>query len=256
MGSLSRDAAGRWIWQPLLNPSQITNAGFPRQRPSVCIQRDDALRILRGCRSELSSQAEAPSSRLQQGLEGGRDLLAQIPTGNEFLDNIVAFWSPPGPVEGGTKRLERGDTGWSLGGPGIAREPASVSVVNTFVGRDVVDATSMAGQKRFIVDFKGSRLDRLKALAPVAAKINSEPRHRDPRASARSASMRRKCGDCPSLRGPARSGHSRCAPSLHVDGRPATETWSYQLDAEQLNPAEPVSSLPAADRQARGRGLR
>ena len=88
----------------------------------------------------------------------------------------------------------------------------------------------MAGQTRFIVDFKGSRLDRLKALAPVAAKIDSEPgteilEHQLKRLD--STKVWR-------LSILARAGAERplaLRASLHVDGRPATETWSYQLDA-------------------------
>jgi glucan biosynthesis protein len=58
----------------------------------------------------------------------------------------------------------------SFGSPKIAQTRLG-EVVNTFVGRDVIDASSMAGQYRF--DFRGPCLDRLKANAPLVAAISA-----------------------------------------------------------------------------------
>ena len=224
-GLVVRDDAGRWTWQPLLNPSRITNQEF-RGSTYGLMQRDDHFGSYEDAEANYHRRPSALVTP-RRGLEGGRVLLVQIPTGNEFMDNIVALWSPAKAVEGG-KRLDV-EYRLDFGGPGIARTGLG-RVVNTFVGRDVVDATSMAGQTRFIVDFKGSRLDRLKALAPVAAKIDSEPgteilEHQLKRLDStkvwRLSILARAGADRPlALRA-----------SLHVDGRPATETWSYQLDA-------------------------
>ena len=151
----------------------------------------------------------------------------QLPTKNEFLDNVVAFWSLPGPVDGGTKldlkyRL-------SFGGPTIAQTKLG-RVVNTFVGRDVIDASSMAGQYRFIVDFTGARLDQLNADAPLAAAISSHEgttilEHQLERIDAtgfwRLSILAQADADKPlALRS-----------SLNINGRQLTEVWSYELEA-------------------------
>jgi glucans biosynthesis protein len=143
------------------------------------------------------------------------------------MDNIVAFWSLPGAVDGGTKL----DLKYRLnfGGPTIAQTKLG-QVVNTFVGRDVIDASSMAGEYRFIVDFRGARLDQLKADAPLVAAISSHAEtaileHQLKRVAAtgfwRLSILARADTDKPlALRA-----------SLNVNGRQVTEVWSYELEA-------------------------
>jgi len=225
-GLLVHDGSGDWIWQPLLNPSKITIHSFSAGSEFGLLQRD---RHFASYEDAETNYHRRPSAvvRLEQGFETGRILLVQLPTNNEFMDNIVAFWSPPGPVDGGTKldlkyRLSFGD-------PTIAQTKLG-QVVNTFVGRDVIDASSMAGRYRFIVDFRGARLDELKADAPLVAAISAHEgtailEHQLKRVDAtgfwRLSILARATADNPlALRA-----------SLNMNGRQATEVWSYELEA-------------------------
>jgi glucans biosynthesis protein len=168
--------------------------------------------------------------QLQQGFERGRILLVLLPTRNEFLDNVVAFWSPPGAVDGGTK-LEM-KYRLSFGGSAIAQTKLG-RVVNTFVGRDVIDASSRAGHYRFIVDFTGAHLDKLNADAPLSAAISSREgttilEHQVERIDAtgfwRLSILARSAADKPlALRG-----------SLNLNGRQLTEVWSYELEPNNM----------------------
>ena len=224
-GLLVHDDLGNWTWQPLLNPSRITIHGFPG-RTFALMQRDGHFRSYEDAEANYHRRPSA-LVRLEQGFERGRILLVQIPTKNEFMDNIVAFWSPASAIDGGTRL----DLKYRLrfGGPAIAQTKLG-QVVNTFVGRDVVDATSQAGQHRFVVDFKGPSLDQFKAAAAVAAEISSQEgteilEHQLKRVDStgfwRLSILARADADRPLV----------LRASLYVNGRQATETWSYQLDA-------------------------
>ena len=225
-GLLVHDGSGDWIWQPLLNPSKITIHSFSAGSEFGLLQRD---RHFASYEDAETNYHRRPSAvvRLEQGFETGRILLVQLPTKNEFMDNIVAFWSLPGAVDGGTKldlkyRL-------SFGGPTIAQTKLG-QVVNTFVGRDVIDASSMAGQYRFVVDFRGAGLDQLKADAPLVAAISAHEgtailEHQLKRVDAtgfwRLSILARAAADNPlALRA-----------SLNMNGRQVTEVWSYELEA-------------------------
>ena len=225
-GLLVHDGSGDWIWQPLLNPSKITIHSFSAGSEFGLLQRD---RHFASYEDAETNYHRRPSAvvRLEQGFETGRILLVQLPTKNEFMDNIVAFWSLPGAVDGGTKldlkyRL-------SFGGPTIAQTKLG-QVVNTFVGRDVIDASSMAGQYRFVVDFRGAGLDQLKADAPLVAAISAHEgtailEHQLKRVDAtgfwRLSILSRAAADNPlALRA-----------SLNMNGRQVTEVWSYELEA-------------------------
>jgi glucans biosynthesis protein len=224
-GLLVQNELGEWTWQPLLSPSKITIQSFPG-RTFALMQRD---RHFRSYEDSEANYHRRPSAlvRLQQGFERGRVMLVQIPTKNEFMDNIVAFWSPASATNGGTRldltyRL-------SFGGPAIVQTKLG-EVVNTFVGRDVIDASSKAGQHRFVVDFKGVRLGPLEAAASVAAKIS-------PREGTEILEHQLKRVDSTGfwrLSILARANPDRplaLRASLWVNGRQATETWSYEVDA-------------------------
>ena len=225
-GLLVHDGSGDWIWQPLLNPSKITIHSFSAGSEFGLLQRDTHFASYEDAETNYHRRPSAVV-RLDQGFETGRILLVQLPTKNEFMDNIVAFWSLPGAVDGGTRldlkyRL-------SFGGPTIAQTKLG-QVVNTFVGRDVIDASSMAGQYRFVVDFRGARLDQLKADAPLVAVISAHEgtailEHQLKRVDAtgfwRLSILVRAGADNPlALRA-----------SLNMNGRPVTEVWSYELEA-------------------------
>ena len=225
-GLLVQDGLGDWIWQPLLNPSKITFHNFSAGREFGLLQRDTRFASYEDAETNYHRRPSA-MVRLEQGFEPGRVLLVQLPTKNEFLDNIVAFWTLPGPVDGGSKldlkyRL-------SFGGPTIAQTKLA-RVVNTFVGRDVIDASSTAGKYRFIVDFTGARLDQLNADAPLVAAISSHEgttilEHQLERIDAtgfwRLSILAQADADKPlALRS-----------SLNINGRQLTEVWSYELEA-------------------------
>ena len=226
-GLLVQDGSGDSIWQPLVNPSRITLHTFSAGREFGLLQRDTHFASYEDAETNYHRRPSAVV-RLEEGFEGGRIMLVQLPTANEFLDNIVAFWSPLTAVDRGARLDLRYRL--TFGGPTIAQSRRG-RVVNTFVGRDVVDATSTSDKYRFIVDFTGARLSRLKADAPLVASVSS-PRgtsvleHQLQRVEAtgfwRLSILAQAGADKPlALRG-----------ALYLDGRQLTEVWSYELEAD------------------------
>ena len=224
-GLLVEERPGEWTWQPLTNPGAITIDAMPG-RTFALVQRDTDFRAYEDAEANYHRRPSALVTP-QRGFDNGRVLLVQLPTRNEFMDNIVAFWSPLSGVDAGT-RLDL-EYRLRFGGHDIAQSRLA-EVVHTFVGRDVIDATSKAGQYRFIVDFKGAHLDAQHSPASLAARVESDPgteiiEHQLKRVDAagvwRLSILARAAPDSPiGLRA-----------SLSVSGRRATETWRYQLDA-------------------------
>ena len=224
-GLLVHDDSGNWTWRPLLNPSRITIQRFAGGAFGL-LQRD---RHFGSYEDAEANYHRRPSAlvELGQGFERGQVVLVQIPTNNEFMDNIVAFSSPSTAIDGGTRL----DLRYRLrfGGPTIAQTKLG-QVVKTFVGRDIIDATSRAGQYRFIVDFGGAHLASFNANASLTAAISSQEgteilEHQLKRIEStgfwRLAILARARAERPiALRA-----------SLYGNGRQVTEVWTYELDA-------------------------
>jgi glucans biosynthesis protein len=223
-GLLVEESPGDRTWQPLLDPASITIQALPG-RTFGLMQRDTDFRSYEDAEANYHRRPSALVTPVR-GFDDGRIVLVQLPTANEFMDNIVAFWSPQSGADAGarldlTYRL-------AFGGPDIARSTLG-EVVHTFAGRDVIDATSKAGQYRFIVDFKGGKLNARLRAGSLTARVRADEgteiiQHQVKRIDAagtwRLSILARAAADTPvGLRA-----------SLLVHGTQATETWRYELD--------------------------
>ena len=219
---------GEWLWQPLLNPSAITVSSFPAAdtRTFGLLQRDHEFASYEdpGTKYHLRPSGTVD---LIGGFDAGRVVLVQLPSDNEFLDNVVAFWSPTGAIAAQTRlalqyRLNFGE-------PEVAQSPLA-RVVHTFVGRDVNAVSALADRQRFIVDFAGGPLDELETDAPVAAIITPSAdvgvleyqlEHLEAANVWRLSILTRTAADkLLSLRA-----------GLTLNGRRLSELWSYELEA-------------------------
>ncbi|MCW8942547.1 MAG: glucan biosynthesis protein, partial [Gammaproteobacteria bacterium] len=93
--------------------------------------------------------------------------LVEIPTGDEYHDNIVAFWMPAEPVTAGSRRsfeykLTFGDE------PETGHYQARSS--GTLIG---AGADTQSGQRKFVIDFVGADLRELQETSEVVAEISS-----------------------------------------------------------------------------------
>ncbi|MFJ7567573.1 glucan biosynthesis protein G [Herminiimonas sp. NPDC097707] len=90
-----QSGTGEWIWRPLVNPKRLLVTSYTLSNPSGfgLMQRDAKQTNY----EDLEARYEArPSAWVEpMGKWGaGRVELVQIPTPNEFNDNIVAYWVP------------------------------------------------------------------------------------------------------------------------------------------------------------------
>ncbi|AHJ67681.1 Periplasmic glucans biosynthesis protein mdoG precursor [Granulibacter bethesdensis] len=101
-GLLIHTGAGETIWRSLADPAQVQLSSFADHSPRGfgLMQRQrgfDAYEDI-GARYDLR-----PSAWVEPDEDWGEGAvhLAELPTGTEFQDNIVAFWRPTAPLKGG-----------------------------------------------------------------------------------------------------------------------------------------------------------
>lgn len=129
------NGAGERLWRPLANPAQMQLSAFQDLGPR-------GFGLLQGP-TEFASfrDAEAqyhlrPSAWVRpRGAWGpGAVMLLEIPTANEFADNIVAFWRPDVPLEPGEHRFDY-DLDWlPPGADALPRHPDSVQIIRMASG--------------------------------------------------------------------------------------------------------------------------
>jgi glucans biosynthesis protein len=224
---LAIHAGATRIWQPLLAPRGVRFDEFPETTLEAfgLLQRDTQFASYQdqGTRYDLRPSALVET---QSGFARGRVVLVELPTVNEYNDNIVAFWAPTAPVEAHS-RLEH-QYRMRFGDSSIARGTLG-EVVRTFAGRDIVGAERKTDSHRLIADFHGGPLDRLMKKAPVAANLVALSgteiiEHQVERIEAtgdwRLSVLARPVADQPlSLRA-----------TLMLNGAAVTETWDYSLE--------------------------
>ncbi|MGN1037868.1 MAG: glucan biosynthesis protein, partial [Mailhella sp.] len=97
-GLLYVDGETHWFWRPLTNPKRLSVNTFPLQNPHGfgLLQRDSSFSSYQDVEAAYESR---PSLWVEpQGDWGAGTLnLVEIPTEDEWHDNIVAFWSPDKP---------------------------------------------------------------------------------------------------------------------------------------------------------------
>jgi glucans biosynthesis protein len=217
---------GQRLWQPLRNPAHITLQSFPaaNTRRFALLQRDTQFASYQDPGTNYHRRPSA-SVELLDGMSDGRIVLVQLPTANEYLDNIVAFWAPPTAVAARSQldfryRLYLGDP---------VGEPHSLAhVVDTFVGRDVIAANLGADKYRFIIDFSSPQLQ---SLAPQALRASIDSavgtdvlEHQLERIAITGAWRLAILARAPADKSLA------LRAALHLDGKQVTETWHYELE--------------------------
>ncbi|MEL6913559.1 MAG: glucan biosynthesis protein [Pseudomonadota bacterium] len=153
------NGSGELLWRPLSNPARLQSSSFadPGPRGFGLIQ---SPRGFDDFEDPEAAYHRRPSAWVEpRGAWGaGQVMLVEIPTEDEFFDNIVAFWRPAQPLEAGgayrySYRIHTGTDPVPL-----PRARAEVRQSRSGLVHD------RPGQLQYIVDFEGAALD---ALSPV-----------------------------------------------------------------------------------------
>lgn len=161
-GLMVHTGAGEWLWRPIQNPIAVRVAAFADNNPKGfgLLQRDRNFENFQD--TEANYHARASTWVEPVGNWGkGTVRLVEIPTGDEFSDNIVAFWVPekaPGPGE--TIDVEY-KLHWFMNNE--VRAPRGF-VQSTRQGKSLAQEPDL---HRFMVDFDGADLRKLGADAKV-----------------------------------------------------------------------------------------
>lgn len=140
-------ASGEYVWRPLLNPQRLEVSSLAREVPNGfgLVQRQRRF-------GDYDDLEAAYHRRPNLWVVPGRDwpagelVLVEIPTQNEFNDNIVAFWRPTASWQAGQSvtldyRLEWGN-----------QAPLVLPMAN--VGQTRVGRSINTGRAGFVIDFR------------------------------------------------------------------------------------------------------
>jgi periplasmic glucans biosynthesis protein len=144
-------ASGEWVWRPLTNPKAVQLSAFgadsPRGFGLMQRARDFA------AYADLEAKYERrPSVWIEPKDDwgAGEIRLLEIPTVNEYSDNVAVFWRPAAPWKPGEEHRLAYTTRWSAAGPVAGGMAAAMS---TRLG-----AKSDGGLLRhFVIDFSGDQ---------------------------------------------------------------------------------------------------
>jgi glucans biosynthesis protein len=219
--------SGEWIWRPLINPTVLrVNTYFDNNpRGFGLMQRE---RHFEQYQDDGVFYEKRPSVWTEPRGNWGKGAvtLVEIPTRDEVMDNVVAFWTPADKPQKGQEYLFGYKLYWCRENP-LGPRLATVRATRTGVG-------GVVGQKRthfswrFVVDFAGGDLPLLGENARVTPMIWAS-RGRIEITSARplySINGWRAMFDLAPLDNSVEPINLRLF--LSVNGQPLSETWFYQ----------------------------
>ena len=174
-GFLAETGHSQWIWRPLANPRELRVNRFMDENPQGfgLIQRDRNFAHYQDVESQYQSRPSYWVQPLGSWGKGGVELV-EIPSDEEIHDNMVAYWVPDQPVNGG-KPLSFAyllsafaeSPHWPPGGRVVAIRSGNPAVGDN-KGR------FGPGARRILVEFAGGELDGLDGSQPVKAELSAE----------------------------------------------------------------------------------
>jgi glucans biosynthesis protein len=143
------NGGGERVWRPIANPARIETSAFQDNGP-VGFGLWQTPRAFEDFEDSEARYHDRPSAHVAplEDWGPGAVMLVEIPTGDEFMDNIVAFWRPAAPLMAGSEHRFAYRLTWTRGQP-LAGTPMPVRQSRS--GRE----HDRPGTRRFVVDFAG-----------------------------------------------------------------------------------------------------
>jgi glucans biosynthesis protein len=158
------NGSGEQIWRPLRNPAVIQSSGFQDRNPRGFGLMQRKRNFSDFADSEANYQRR-PSLWVEPVGDWGAGAvtLIEIPTGDEYHDNIVAFWRPEKPLAAGREHRFDYRLHWC---DDHAWNTELARVLMTRVG-----AAAQPDKRLIVIDMAGGRLNRLSPNARVDADV-------------------------------------------------------------------------------------
>ncbi|NKX44024.1 glucan biosynthesis protein [Roseicyclus persicicus] len=143
------NGGGERVWRPIANPARIETSAFLDDGP-VGFGLWQTARSFEDFEDSEARYHDRPSARVEplEDWGPGAVMLVEIPTGDEFMDNIVAFWRPAAPLAAGSEHRFAYRLTWTRGQPLAG---TAMPVRQSRSGRE----HDRPGTRRFVVDFAG-----------------------------------------------------------------------------------------------------
>jgi glucans biosynthesis protein len=170
-GLLLEAGNGEWLWRPLVNPAKAHHlTRWPADNPKGfgLMQRDRAFHDYEDLAARFDLR---PSLWVTPRGDWGKGAveLVEIPTPNEWNDNIAAYWVPAELPAVGPELRWSGSLSASLRGP----EQAGLLLAQATLLAPAHDGKPC----RFVIDFAGGKLSSASTAAPVEARLQSTGGH-------------------------------------------------------------------------------
>ncbi len=145
---------GEWLWRPLIDPGHFLVTRFVLDNPRGfgLVQRDERFSNYEDLGARYDTRPSAWVAPHGQWGRGSVELV-EIPTDSETVDNIVAYWVPPKPIQPG--REYRYDYSLLFGRARIAQPPGGAAL-GTFVGsghNPGLPCTGNSQSLRYVINF-------------------------------------------------------------------------------------------------------
>ena len=169
-GLLVHNGNDEWLWRPLDNARQLRMSSFSDHAPKGfgLFQRD---RNPDHYQDFEAHYQERPSVWIEplEGFGTGRVHLVEIPSDKEIHDNIVAFWWPDQPIQKGKMYTFKYRMYWMSGHPDSDKKGR---VIATRTGVGGVSGVPEAAKIKYVVDFKGGLLDKVKDVSELKPDVS------------------------------------------------------------------------------------
>ncbi len=231
-GLMIQSGSGEWMWRPLVNPRELEVNRFMDQHllGFGLVQRDRDFDHYQDSEAEFERRPSYWVQPIGDWGKGGVELV-EIPTDEEIHDNIVAYWVPSQPVDGGKPLGFRyllsaylQSPNWPPGGRVVATRTGDFSPSGA-------GGKSAGGARWVMIDYAGGDLDGLADAQPIKATITANGGRVDRVSVGRlpTGAWRATFRVMPS--DPKDPVDLRCYLTLY--GEALTETWIYQLASEE-----------------------
>lgn len=146
---LIENGAGERLWRPISNPARVETSAFVDDDPAS-FGLFQSLRDFADFEDTEARYHDRPSAIVRPTEAWGRGavMLVEIPTADEFMDNVVVFWRPEAPLAAGREHRFAYSITWTRSGP-VA--PNHRAILQSRSGRE----HDRPGARRYVIDVSG-----------------------------------------------------------------------------------------------------